>query len=259
MWDLSRERVCDHKIFEEQLTLRGSSPNYFAVLNFICNKNTNAMDIREWSETNGLTNYDYTISGMTNWTLSNDGRQINFNSLGLGGPGSGAASFVDGCTLIQPIKMYVASYYALDTSCPLHDLPGEQFAPIQKDVNINPQGRLVTLQGKEKVRQSVLKALLTSLGGNTFHTTYGSSLQSIIGQKFDMFAQMSIQQSVQEAVDFLIQQQQLSTFIPTDELIFRVSAVDISTDETDPRVVRVNVRVLTGTYEEVEISIGLSL
>ncbi len=256
-FDLLKERICDHKLFDEQLTLQGSSPSYFAILKFICDGNTDAIEVREFSATEGLTNYLYSVNGLTNWALSGDGRQINFNTLGLGGPGTGVASFVDGATNINPTPIYLATYKTLDTECPLHDAAGDNFSPIQKDVNINEQGRIDTLIGKDKVRQAVLKALLTTSGNNTFHPTFGSLLSNAIGQKFDLFTQFNLQQSIQDAVDFLVQQQQLDPTIPLNETIFRVSSVDLSVDKDDPRTIKVALKILTGSYEEVPITFAI--
>lgn len=260
MFDLQLQRICDHKIFDERLTIQGASPNYFAVLNYVSNKDSEAIEIRDFSATDGLTGYSYSLNGVTNWSLSTDGRQINFNTLGLGGPGTGVASFVDGATLVSPEKVYMATYYSMGTTCPLHDLPGPSFSPIQKDVNINPSGQFVTVTGADKVRQAVVKALLTAVGSNSFHSSYGAWLTNAIGQKFNVYTQFTIQQSVQDAVDFLIQQQQQATiYIPPEELIFRVSNVNISTVEGSPTTLQVSIRVLTGAYQEVDVSLGVSL
>lgn len=254
MFDILKERFCDHRIFDEQLSLEGASPNYFARLKFQANYNPTAIEVREFATTNGLTDYYYVVNGFSNWSLSTDGRQINFNSLGLGGSNTGVASFADGSSLIIPQRIYLATYLALPTTCPLHVNPGPAESPIQKDVNINEQGRFDVVTGRDKVRQSVLKALLTITGSNQFHTTYGSLLSNIVGQKFDIFTQFNLQQSIQDAVEFLIAQQQQQISIPLAELILRVSSVDVQQDPTDPRTIQVVIKILTGAYQEVPIS-----
>ena len=256
-FDLALERICDHRIFDESLTLQGASPNYFALLRFQANLNTNAIEIREFAATEGSTNYSYTTQGFTNWTISSDGRQINFNTSGLGGPGTGVAAFADGQTLIQPAQQFMITYLALDVACPLHNQAGPSFSPIQKDINITEQGTLETVVGTAKVRQAVLKTLLTVVGTNPFNLAYGSLLSNVIGQKFDLYTQFNLQQSVQSAVDFLIQQQQLQPAIPANETILRVSAVNLDQDPTDPRTVKVNIRILTASFEEVTVTFGI--
>lgn len=257
MFDLQNERVCPHQIFDEKLSLQGGSPNYFASLKYISNRNTNAIEIREFATTNSLTNYSYTINGFTNWALSADGRQINFNSLGLGGPGTGVASFADGSSLINPVMTFLITYLTLDSSCPLHETANSQSSPIQRDININTQGRFDIVTSTAKVRQEVLKAIRTYLNANKFHAGYGSLLSNLIGSKFDIFAQFQLQRSIQDAVDFLIQQQQLLVNLPIDETIFRVSTVDVNQDTTDPRTIKVVIKVLTGSYQEVTITFGM--
>ena len=260
MYDLYLSKVCPHRIFDERLTLQGASPNYFAILNYGSNGDPSAFDVRDWASTEGLTGYLYAVNGVSNWSLSADGTQINFNTQGLGGSGTGVASFVDGSTMIQPAYVYVASYTALDTTCPLHTQAGPQYPPIQRDININTQGQLTTIEGEDKVRQMVTKAILTAVGSNTFHTDYGSWLSTAIGSKFDIMTQMTIQQSVQTSVDYLITQQQQSTvYIPPEETIFRVSSVNVSKDPTTPTMIRVSVDIMTGTYKNVTVGLGVSL
>lgn len=254
MFDILKEKTCPHQIFDEELTLQGSSPTYFAPLKYTCNLNTNAVEVREFASTNSLTNYTYTINGFTNWSISSDGRQINFNTLGLS---AGAASFADGSTMIDPQRVYMMTYLATQDTCPLHQTPRVGYSPIQLDININEQGRFDVVTGREKVRQMVLKALLTVVGSNVFYPAYGSLTSNMIGQRFDLFTQFNLQSSVQDAIDFLIQQQQLQPIIPQAELILRVSSVDVQQDEQDPRVIRVAIKVLTGLYEEVPVAFGV--
>lgn len=255
-FDLVNERPCPHQIFDEQLSLQGASPNFFAILKYQGNGNTNQMQIREFATTNSLTNYSYPINGFTNWSLSGDQRQINFNTLGLGGPGSGVASFADGATLL-PTKIYLATYLTITELCPLHDIINSQYAPIQKDINVTPQGRLDTSIGSDKVREEVLKALLTLQGANQFQPSYGSLLSSSIGQKFTVLTQFNLQQSIQSAIDFLIQQQQAQPTIPLTEVILRLNSVTMQEDPTDPRTIRIVISILTGTYTNVTVTFGI--
>lgn len=257
MFDLSLQRICDHRIFDEQLTLQGSSPNYFAFLKYFSNLNTNAMQIREYATTEQLTNYTYTLNGFTNWSVSTDGRQINFNSLGLGGPGTGVAAFADGSTIINPQRIFLATYLAPAANCPLHDAVGQNNTAIQKDINVTPQGTLDTVTSFDKVRQAVLKALLTVLGDNQFFPSYGSLLSSTIGTKFDLLAQFTLQQSIQNSVNYLIQQQQAQPTLPLSETIFKVSSVNVAQSQTDPRTVMVTIVILTGAYQNVQVSFGI--
>lgn len=257
MFDFSAQKACTHGITDEQLTLQGSSPNFFAVLKFGSNLNTSYMKVREHATTQQLTNYSYSANGFTNWSISTDGRQINFNSLGLGGPGTGVASFADGSTMIMPQRIYLATYYAPSINCPLHDNPGPNSVAVQKDINITPQGLLDTVTSADKVRQAVLKALFTVQGNSQFYPSYGSVLSSMIGTKFDLRAQFTLQQSIQNTVNFLIQQQQQQPTLPLDETIFKVSSVTVQQSQIDPRTIIVNIVILTGAYQNVQISFGI--
>jgi phage baseplate assembly protein W len=262
-YDLSINKICDHRIFDEQLTLIGASPTYYAVLKFGSNLNTNAIEVREFNATDGLTNYSYTINGFTNWAISTDGRQINFNTLGIGG--IGAASFADGSSQIIPQPLYMATYQTLPQNCPLHNeaavppTPGQPKSsiPLQKDINLTPQGGFDTVTGHSKVRQAVLKALLTAQGNNPFYAKYGSTMASTIGRKFDLFTQFSLQNSVQSTVNFLIQQQQQQIAIPLAETILKVSSVTVNNDPTDHRTIKITILILVGDYTNLPIVFNL--
>src|SRR5665213_69285 len=262
-YDLSNNRYCDHLIFDEQLTLIGSSPSYYAILKFGSNLNTTAIEVRNFNNTDGLTNYSYTINGFTNWTISPDGRQINFNALGIGGIGS--ASFADGSTQIDPEPLYMATYQTLPQTCPLHietalpPKPGQPLSsiPIQKDINITPQGGFATVTGHAKVIQALLKALTTAQGDNVNYPNYGSTMSTAIGRKFDLFTQFSLQNSIQSTVNFLIQQQQQQIALPPSETILKVSSVNLTTDKTDPRTISVVIAILAGDYTTLPVVFNL--
>ena len=51
------------------------------------------------------------------------------------------------------------------------------------DLQLGPNGDLVTIEGTEKLKQDLSKMLLTVRGSNIVFTTYGSELYTFIGQK----------------------------------------------------------------------------
>jgi len=57
---------CDHKIFDEILSIEGTTPNYFAYLKYPSNKSISDIQVREYC-TEHLTNYIYKRDGITSW------------------------------------------------------------------------------------------------------------------------------------------------------------------------------------------------
>lgn len=250
MGDFFLGRACDHLIVDELLSINGLSPNYYATLNYLANGATSTMVLREFGATEGMTNFIYTLNGFTNWNLLSDRKTVQFNTLGLG---TGAAAFLDGSTLINPAPLFLASYTATADTCPKH-LAGVN---IMNDLAFDSGGRLRQVTGLDKVRQQVVKAILTALGANQFHPDYGSTAQELIGQKFDIFAQLKLQQTIQGAVQGLIAEQQSIVNLPLDETITRISNLQVSQASSDPRTLNVLIKIQTGTYEEAAVSLPI--
>lgn len=250
MGDFLLGRFCDHRIFDELLTVNGLSPNYYATLNYITNGSTNGMFLRDFGQTEGLTNFVPTLNGFTNWNLLSDNKTVQFNTLGLG---SGAAGFLDGSTMISPQALMLATYTAHEASCPKH-----LAAPnVMNDIGFDSGGRIRQVSGLNKVRQQVTKAILTALGANRLHPNYGSTASEMIGQKFDIFTQLKLQQTIQNAVQTLIEEQQLLPDLPLNETLTRISNIQVSTNGTDPRALNVVVKIQVASYEEAFVSLPI--
>jgi len=58
---------------------------------------------------------------------------------------------------------------------------------VNNDLSINPDGTIQTTYDNEKLKQDVIKIILTPVNSNAFHRWYGSSIsQRVIGQVFRM-------------------------------------------------------------------------
>lgn len=250
MEDIRLERPCDHVVIDEFLTLDGTSPNYFAYLSHPSNKDTSVIQIREWGKTEGLTNYNYNIDGMTNWSLDSGGIKINFNTLGIGSPGS--ASFVDGSTLIYPVEQYLTTYRTLRDNCP--KCGGTDYS---KDIYFNEYGRIEIVSGSTKLVQYIRKAIMTEIGSNEFFENYGSTLSEIIGRKFTVASQANLQKSVYDAVNHLIEIQKEVLDLTPEESILKIKSIDILQDNIDPRALRVHIAILNTLYKESSVVFSL--
>lgn len=119
MFDLKLQRTCSHELLDQQLAVNGLSPNYFSILPYLSDGSTNFMSVREFARTEGLSDYIYKRDGFTNWNLSTDKTQINWNHMGMGGPGTGVSGFLDGSCLIHTPPVMLVSYRADEDECPL--------------------------------------------------------------------------------------------------------------------------------------------
>lgn len=128
---------------------------------------------------------------------------------------------------------------------------------ITKDIDLDVNGRLVKIEGNDKIRQQVLKALVTQVGSNSIFPGYGSNLSSVIGQKFDTLAEFKLHNSVQQAIRFLIQEQLQQANLPLNETILGILNIQVGQDRIDPRIIRVVITVQTGDFNLTEIAVGL--
>lgn len=128
---------------------------------------------------------------------------------------------------------------------------------ITKDINFDLNGKLELVTASDKIKQAIIKALQTEIGANSLISDYGSSLSSIIGQKFDALAEFKIYNSIQQAVRFLINEQQLQNNLTLEETILAILKVGIVQDSSDPRIIRVTIDIRTGDFQRVKVGLGI--
>lgn len=250
MFDLKLQRTCDHTILDETATINGLSPNYFSILKYQCDGASNFIVIREFSATEGLSNFVYIRDGFTNWNLSTDKTQINWNTLGMAG---GVSGFVDASSHISPTQQYLVNYRVHPDLCPIcfNNLG------LAKDIDFNLNGSLLEVTGTNKVKQLIFKALLTELESNSVLPNYGSTISASIGQKYDVMTEFRLHNSIERAVRFLIDEQQNQVNLPLDETILNVSSIRLAQDVFDPRIIRVTVEIQVADFTRTQIGFSL--
>lgn len=248
MYDVTLGCDCDHKILDEILELDGISPNYFSQLKFQCNLNKENMIIREYNATENKLDFDPAIDGITDFIVSSDRRTIQFNTM-FYDPG---VNFVDGTTTLIPLRQYLASYIVdSEVHCP--KCLGTK---KQNDINFDEIGSLKIVNGIERVKQIILKAILTTRGNNVFDADYGSSLNESIGQQALPITILRIQQSIQDCINRLIDSQgQQADITPDDEIILGLEDLQVSANISDPRRYDIKLVVLVGTYEKISVNL----
>lgn len=130
-------------------------------------------------------------------------------------------------------------------------------ALINNDISIKPDGSLRLVTGTDKLKQDVIKIILTPLNSSKFHSWYGSSISDdMIGEipaESALFLQIS--NSISESLDRLRSLQLAQTTSQSTELAEMIASVrDISVQRApdDPRQVNVVVSIIAKDLTAVE-------
>jgi phage baseplate assembly protein W len=243
--------VCDHHILNETLELEGLSPFYTADLRFGSNLNYNEIEVREFYATNNDPEYQFFTDGITDFILFNNGESLRFNNL-LFAPG---VNFVEGSTFVIPERIYLANYITTTQNCP------KCLGTVQQnDVPLDSTGDIVIVEGNSYARQAVEKIILTIRGNNQFQPDYGSALSGSVGQKFTTAIFFKIQQTVQDAVQSLIeiQSQNLDQLTP-DQVVLGLNNLAVNQDSVDPRNLVITLTITLGDFTTVKSRFNMKL
>ena len=132
------------------------------------------------------------------------------------------------------------------------------------NLQINADGNLATVVNSEKLRQDILKMIITPIGGNKANPWYGCDVnKSLIGNIFDLnFAKDAASQQLKSAIENLqaLQQQQAKTqYITASESIAAVNDVYINTNQNDMRAIEVKVSILSYAMTALDIGFLIKL
>lgn len=246
MRDLKLTALCNHIIIDELLTIDGSTPNFLATLKYDSNGDKSKIIVRDLYETDGMTNFNALIDGITDFTLTGS-KVLTFNqNMGY------LENYLDGLTGWYPEKEYVASYIAKDTDCP-KCLGSNQLT----DISFDAVGKIKLVDGFEYIKQKVVKSLITSKGNNDFAPDYGSNLVGSIGKPNLAFIMLNIQQSIFETLNNIIQVQQsfIDTLVPAD-IIIGVEDLVIMPG-SDPRELKTTFNIVNSLFDKIKVSFNL--
>lgn len=118
------------------------------------------------------------------------------------------------------------------------------------DIAIGRDGDLETVFDNKKLRQDIVKILLTRVGENKFHPSYGSKVGALeVGFVPDReLIEMDLNSSVEDAIKYLIraqQNQQKYQYLTPGEIIVGIKNINVERDLADPRMYNVNISVFT--------------
>lgn len=243
MIDFKLYSTCDHQYFEE-LTIEGSSPNYYADLTYESNRNIDTTSILSFNHACNIDLFAMNGEGISNFYFSS-GTQINFGVY----PVDAGMQFPDPNPDYIPQNTYYCSYTVRESQCP--KCKGTK---RYNDVHIDNTGRIETVTSANKIRQQILKCLQTLAGNNIYDDAYGSITSDLIGSRIDAYATASLQFSILDAINHLIDIQ-IDNNVPDTERITSIANIKAERDLVDPRRINIVISVRTANYETVSTSI----
>jgi phage baseplate assembly protein W len=128
---------------------------------------------------------------------------------------------------------------------------------IDGDLQIKADGSMRIVTDTPKLRQDLLKIVLTGLGSNKFHPWYGCSVtDSSIGSSYpDNLLFSDIQTSIMQSLDRLktLQMSQASAqSVSLAEMIAQVEGVEVERNPADPRQINIRISIWTKRLTKIE-------
>lgn len=125
------------------------------------------------------------------------------------------------------------------------------------DLSIGDSGALDVVSGNNKIRQDIVKILLTNIGENRFHSRYGSDLGAFkIGDVSDQkMIELDLKRSVEEAIRyimFLQKNQSKYQVLSLSEIILEIVDIRTERDSSDPRLYNIYISILTQKLDQIE-------
>lgn len=128
---------------------------------------------------------------------------------------------------------------------------------IDGDIKVQPDGKIKIIVGTPKLRQDILKIILTPIGESKYHRWYGCTISDdIVGATVPpgMIVQ-EINIAITESLDNLKRLQQIQSSyqdVKLSEILDSIEYVDVGRNVSDPRQVNVVVSVLSKKLEKID-------
>jgi len=132
------------------------------------------------------------------------------------------------------------------------------------DLVLDQSGSLSTVFGNGKIRQDIVKILLTRVGDNKFHSSYGSDIGILkIGDVTDAaMLELDVKRSVEDAIRYLIflqKNQSKNQVLSLSEVILDISDIETERDSADPRLYNIYISVLTQKLDIINETITIRI
>lgn len=135
---------------------------------------------------------------------------------------------------------------------------------VKGDIAFEKDGSIRTVFGNEKLRQDIIKILITKLGENKYHPQYGSTVGTIqIGNVQDeSFLKQDLTSAAHDALKNLMALQRLQAkrqYLSPSETIVEIKNIDIRRDTIDPRMYNIFISVLTQELDSITESVTIRI
>jgi len=136
---------------------------------------------------------------------------------------------------------------------------------VAGDLAVNNNGDLEIVENENKLKQDILKILITPSKGNPFHPWYGSPISKIlIGNSLDYnfissAAVNQIRASLEKIIELQKIQVQSGQYVSANEQITAISNISVDRNPSDPRYFKVYVKVVTKALSSVDASFDVTL
>jgi len=128
---------------------------------------------------------------------------------------------------------------------------------VGNSLALNPDGSVQTVRDNEKLKQDLLKAILTARGSNRFHQWYGSVISERTVGKVLANEQLEAEVfgAIQETLSTLMALQTAQArvqYVSPGETLAGVSDIRVERDASDPRQWSITIVALTRQLSPVE-------
>lgn len=242
MWDLRLNNNCNHRIINELLEIKGSYPNYYAILKRpVYGDNLHIKIVDE-------DNLFATNPSYINYELGNDHKTIRFNI-----DESDEKIQVDVREDVYPKHYYYATYFTNHENCPKCIYGTNK----TNDIYIDVLGRPILTAGFELLVQKIKKILITALQSNVFDKNYGSELPNLIGKPKTVLTLLKAQYTIKQAVE-KIQNEQMSNYdlLSEDEKLLKIDNFQVLPTD-NPKVLKFSFEIYNLSGQNVNIGVSI--
>lgn len=238
MWDLKLNNNCNHRIINELLDIKGSYPNYYAILKRPVYGDNLKVTILDQN------NLFIVNPTKISYNLSSDRKTLIFNISNID---------VDVREEVYPINTYYATYITNHENCP-KCIYGSN---TTNDIYINVLGRPILTSDFQLLVQKIKKILITALKSNVFDEDYGSELPNLIGKPKTVLTLLKAQSTIQDAINYIKTQQANNYEILSDnEKLLKIDNFQVM-PSNDPKLLKFSFEIYNLAGENVNIGVSI--
>ena len=133
---------------------------------------------------------------------------------------------------------------------------------VENDLRFDTAGEMITVEGYDKLYQTVAKVCLTKVNSNPYHVWYGTNAFDLIGKKNTGAVEMNLRDSVSKAISKILDVQSQVEKIQSmtlEEKISRIRSINVEQLQEDQTTYLVSVDIVSRANTTVNINILFSV